>query len=74
MQYQQLGNTGVFVSRLGLGSMTFGTGGGNFAIIAGVQQPEADTFVGAALDAGVNYFDTADAYSLSEAEKIPSRS
>jgi len=50
--------------------MTFGTGGGNFAIIAGVEQPEADTFVGAALDAGVNYFDTADVYSLGEAEKI----
>ncbi|MES1261774.1 MAG: aldo/keto reductase [Acidobacteriota bacterium] len=67
MQYQQLGNTGVFVSRLCLGAMTFG-GSGMFEIIGGLGQPEVDKLVGDALEAGINFFDTANVYSTGESE------
>jgi aryl-alcohol dehydrogenase-like predicted oxidoreductase len=69
MQYQQLGNTGVFVSRLCLGAMTFG--GGATAIwqtIGGLGQQDTDTLVGQSLDAGINFIDTANAYGGGESE------
>ncbi len=69
MQYQQLGNTGVFVSRLCLGAMTFG--GGNTSIwqaIGALPQQETDTLVGQALDAGINFIDTANVYGGGESE------
>src|SRR5271165_5168644 len=68
MQYQQLGNTGVFVSRLCLGAMTFGGAGGIFEAIGGLQQKDADALVGQSLDAGINFFDTANVYSEGESE------
>ena len=71
MQYQQLGNTGVFVSRLCLGTMTFGQVPGTlWSLIGGLGQTEADALVGQSLDAGVNFFDTADAYSAGESEVL----
>src|ERR1700756_4583201 len=70
MQYQQLGNTGVFVSRLCLGAMTFGGSGTIFQAIGGLPQQDADTLVGNALDAGVNFFDTANVYSGGESETM----
>ena len=53
MQFQQLGNTGVFVSRLCLGTMTFGGVGTVFETVGGLTQKEADNLVNHALEAGV---------------------
>jgi aryl-alcohol dehydrogenase-like predicted oxidoreductase len=66
MKYRRLGNTGLKVSELCLGTMTFGT---NFYNIASVDQAGADRMVARALEAGVNFFDTADVYSYGESEE-----
>ena len=68
MQYQQLGQTGLFVSRLTLGTMTFGGAGTIFGAIGGLDQKEADALVGRALDAGINFIDTANVYASGESE------
>jgi aryl-alcohol dehydrogenase-like predicted oxidoreductase len=65
MEYKTLGNTGLLVSKLCLGTMTFG-GEGGFKIIGNLDQKAADELVNGALDAGVNFFDTADVYSNGE--------
>jgi aryl-alcohol dehydrogenase-like predicted oxidoreductase len=70
VQYQQLGNTGVYVSRLCLGAMTFGGKGGIFEVIGGLPQHDVDTLVGNSLDAGVNFIDTANVYSAGESETM----
>ena len=70
MDYQQLGNTGVFVSRLCLGAMTFGGKGGIFEAIGGLPQHDVNALVENSLDAGVNFFDTADVYSAGESETM----
>jgi aryl-alcohol dehydrogenase-like predicted oxidoreductase len=70
MQYQQLGNTGVFVSRLCLGAMTFGGQGGIFEVIGGLPQHDVETLVGNSLDAGINFVDTANVYSYGESETM----
>ena len=57
MKYRQLGNTGVFVSELCMGAMTFG-GTGVFEIIGALGQDAASALVHKALDAGINTFDT----------------
>ena len=69
MQFQQLGNTGVFVSRLCFGAMTFGGKGTVFEAIGALEQKDADALVGQALDAGVNFFDTANVYAAGESER-----
>jgi aryl-alcohol dehydrogenase-like predicted oxidoreductase len=69
MTYRPLGATGVQVSSVALGTMTFGGG----ATIGGLDAAAADTLVGMALEAGVNLFDTADAYSGGEAERLLGR-
>lgn len=66
MRYRRLGDTGLKVSELCLGTMTFGT---NFYNIASVDQVGADRMVARALEAGVNFFDTADVYSYGESEE-----
>lgn len=59
MRYCQHGSSGLTVSRMALGAMTFG--GYSFASFrASVDQAAADQMVGLALDAGVNLFDTAE--------------
>ena len=63
MQYKQLGNTGLIVSRLCLGTMTFSDGSGVYEHIGTVDQAGADELVKASTDAGINFFDTADIYS-----------
>ena len=69
MQYARLGDTGLVVSRLSFGAMTFGeTSGGPMASIHKVDQSTADAMVGRAIDAGVNLFDTADAYAGGQSE------
>ena len=65
MPMQRLGNSGVEVSRLCFGTMTFGT---QWEQIGITTQPEADALVGRCLDAGINFFDTADVYSGGESE------
>jgi aryl-alcohol dehydrogenase-like predicted oxidoreductase len=70
MQYGTLGNTGLLVSRLCLGAMTFGSGEGIFKSIGAVNGKAADELVKGAIDAGINFFDTADAYSDGESEMI----
>lgn len=68
MQYQQFGSTGLIVSRLTLGTMTFGGAGTLFGAIGGLDQKEADALVGRSLDAGINFIDTANIYAAGESE------
>jgi aryl-alcohol dehydrogenase-like predicted oxidoreductase len=70
VQYKTLGNTGMLVSHVCLGTMTFHGGEGFWKAVGTVDQAGADELVKAALDAGVNFFDTADVYSEGESEKI----
>jgi aryl-alcohol dehydrogenase-like predicted oxidoreductase len=72
MRYNPLGRTGMFVSEICLGTMTFGTAGeaGIWGRIASVEQDAADAIVGRALSAGVNFIDTADVYSFGNSERI----
>ena len=68
MRYRQFGRTGLFVSELCLGTMTFG-GKGFWQVIGKLDAAEAESLIGAALDAGVNFIDTADVYAEGESEK-----
>lgn len=72
MRYKQLGNTGLFVSELCLGTMTFGPPGqeGLYRDIAGMDQATADSIVRCSLAAGVNFFDTADVYTHGHSERM----
>jgi aryl-alcohol dehydrogenase-like predicted oxidoreductase len=67
MKYAKLGNTGLIVSRLSFGSMTFGNDPSITAIYK-VTQEDAQTMVNKALDAGINFFDTADGYAGGQSE------
>ena len=69
MKTRFLGNTGIRVSELCFGAMTFG-GKGYWTIIGQVQQKEADELVNIAIDGGINFFDTADVYSEGWSETI----
>jgi aryl-alcohol dehydrogenase-like predicted oxidoreductase len=69
MEYRQLGYTGVRVSTLALGTMTFG-GRGKFAMVGEVDVDAARRMVERSLDAGVNFIDTADVYSDGRSEEI----
>ena len=70
MQYARLGETGLIVSRLALGSMTFGAGAGIFASVAKVDQKGANDLVARAIDGGINFFNSADVYAGGESERI----
>jgi|SRR6218665_3460617 len=67
MNYRMLGRTGLYVSELCFGAMTFG-GEGMFKVVGNQGQAEADTLVGRCLDTGINFFDTADVYSNGQSE------
>ncbi len=69
MRYRPLGRTGVLVSELSFGAMTFGQMGS----IAKVDAAGAGRLVGLCLDAGVNLFDTADAYAAGSSEELLGR-
>lgn len=69
MRYRLLGNTGLYVSELCLGTMTFGAKG-FWEVMGGLQQPEIDLLVREAFDQGINFFDTANVYSLGESETL----
>ena len=70
MEYATLGNTGLLVSKLCLGTMTFGDGRGLFKAISSVGQSGADELVKTSLEGGINFFDTADNYTEGESETI----
>jgi aryl-alcohol dehydrogenase-like predicted oxidoreductase len=70
MQYVRLGNTGLIVSRLAFGAMTFTAGNQDMATVYKVGSGLADELISKALDAGVNFFDTADRYANGESETM----
>jgi aryl-alcohol dehydrogenase-like predicted oxidoreductase len=73
MHYITLGNTGLVVSRLAFGAMTFTAGNKDIGAIYKVGADLADQLVGRSLDAGINLFDTADAYAGGESETLLGR-
>lgn len=70
MKYKTLGDTGLLVSTLCFGAMTFHGGRGLFAMMGGTQQDEADELVKKCIDGGINFFDTADIYSEGGSEEM----
>lgn len=72
MRYNRLGSTGLFVSELCLGTMTFGENAG-YQNFGGVEQAEADALLSRAFEAGINFIDTADVYASGESERITSQ-
>lgn len=66
MRYKLLGRTGLEISVLSMGTMTFG----GWRVIGDLGQPEANKLVARALDAGINFFDTADAYGGGQSERL----
>lgn len=73
MKYNLLGNTGLKVSELCLGTMTFG-GQGRFKPIGQLNQAEVDTIVKRAVEAGINFIDTANVYSEGLSEELTGQS
>lgn len=69
MKYRLLGNTGLYVSELCLGTMTFGSDG-FWKVMGGLRQEAVNELVKTAFDAGVNFFDTANIYSLGQSEQL----
>ncbi|MCA2666592.1 MAG: aldo/keto reductase [Dolichospermum sp.] len=70
MKYAQLGNSGLVVSRLSFGAMTFGQGELVPGLTNHIDQHQADDLIARVIDAGVNLFDTADAYTGGQSEII----
>ena len=69
MKYRQLADTGVFVSELCLGAMTFGGRGSMWEVIGGLDQTAVDAIVHRSIDAGINFIDTANVYCRSASRK-----
>jgi aryl-alcohol dehydrogenase-like predicted oxidoreductase len=70
MLYAPLGASGLIVSRLALGCLTFGAKGGEASILYKVDQTEATRIVARALEAGINFFDTSDFYADGTSEEF----
>ena len=70
MRYHVLGQTGLFVSELCLGTMTFGGSSGMWGKIGDLQQGDAERLIGQSIDAGINFIDTADVYADGRSEQI----
>jgi aryl-alcohol dehydrogenase-like predicted oxidoreductase len=70
MRYNQFGQTGLIVSELCLGAMTFGTNPGRFGQIHGLDQDASTALVKQALDAGINFIDTANVYTTGQSEEF----
>jgi aryl-alcohol dehydrogenase-like predicted oxidoreductase len=70
MEYVNLGKTGLKVSRICLGTMTYGSKKWREWVL---EEPESRPFIQRALEAGINFFDTADVYSLGASEEILGR-
>jgi len=69
MNYRLLGRTGLLVSELCLGTMTFG-GEGYWKAIGSLGQDTVNKLVSRAIDGGINFIDTANIYSYGEAERL----
>lgn len=69
MRYNLLGKTGLYVSELCLGTMTFG-GKGFWQVVGELGRQEVEGLIGTSLDAGINFIDTADVYSEGESETL----
>ncbi len=69
MKYEILGTTGIYVSKLCLGTMTFG-GRGFWEVIGQLGQETVTRLVDRSLDAGINFIDTANVYSFGESERL----
>ena len=70
MKYARLGNTGLKVSRISLGTMTYGSKKWREWVL---EEEESRPFIRRALDLGINFFDTADMYSVGASEEILGR-
>ncbi|HTV51647.1 MAG TPA: aldo/keto reductase [Steroidobacteraceae bacterium] len=70
MRMRKLGNTGLLVSEICLGAMTFASGEGMWSAIGKMDQGTADELVKHSLEQGVNFFDTADVYSAGRSESL----
>ena len=70
MRNKPLGRTGLFVSELCLGTMTFGGSTGIWHQIGDLNQADAERLIGQAIDAGINFIDTADVYAGGASEQI----
>lgn len=70
MRYSRLGGSGLVVSKLAFGTSTMGTSDGLLSTISQVDAGEANRLVAVAMDAGVNYFDTADYYHYGQSEEM----
>lgn len=70
MRYVKFGSTGLFVSELCLGTMTFGGTSGIWGQIGQLQQADAEKLIGRAIDAGINFIDTANVYSDGVSESM----
>lgn len=68
MRYSRLGNSGLIVSRMAFGTMTMG--GGMSPALARIDASESERLIGQALDAGVNFFDTANVYHGGQSEQM----
>ena len=69
MRYRLLGHTGLYVSELCLGTMTFGAQG-FWQVMGGLQQIDVNTLVKESFNAGINFYDTANVYSLGQSEQL----
>jgi aryl-alcohol dehydrogenase-like predicted oxidoreductase len=75
MRYRQLGRSGLFVSEICLGAMTFGGGsGGIWSMIGDLDQQAVNAVMSKALQGGVNFIDTADVYSQGVSERLVGQS
>ena len=74
MKYNLLGNTGLKVSELCLGTMTFGGKGGIWSAIGDLGQKAVDELMKTAIDAGINFIDTANVYSEGVSEELTGQS
>jgi len=70
MKYKTLGDTGLLVSTLCFGAMTFHGGSGLFKMVGSTGQEEADDLIKYCVDSGINFFDTADVYSEGGSEEM----
>src|SRR5579864_7083806 len=70
MQYTRLGSTGMKVSRICFGAMTYGSKKWREWVL---EEDDAQPFYRRAIEAGINFFDTADMYSLGASEEITGR-
>jgi aryl-alcohol dehydrogenase-like predicted oxidoreductase len=70
MRYRLLGQTGLYVSELCLGTMTYGGNKGIWESIGNLQQDAVNEQVKFAVDAGINFIDTANVYSVGKSETL----